>query len=418
MESQKEIYNYIKSISKYDFSEILKCARKLSKLEGFEQYDLKIAVIGTYTLQFFTRALRVMLLRENINVSIFEGDFNGINMEALDYESGLYKFKPEIVIILTDYRAIEIFPDILSEDKVVDEWVDKQMSYYKSIWKHIGDGLHNCHIFQSNIVLPIARVLGNLESNYYFSKRTCISLLNIQLMRQRYNYVTIVDIEYVASVIGKDSWFDDASYMMNKSGFALQYIGIISDLFAKQIAALRGKVRKCLVLDLDNTLWGGIVGEDGYDGIQLEPNDSVGESYLTFQRYVADLKRRGVILAVCSKNDYEIAKEVFMKNEYMVLKFDDFSSFVANWDDKAENLKKISSELNIGTDSFVFFDDNPAEREIIKMFLPEVEVINVPEEPAEYVKALEMSNAFEWLQITKEDLQRNDSYLNNKKRME
>lgn len=243
-------------------------------------------------------------------------------------------------------------------------------------------------------------------------------LLNMQLMRQRYNYVTIVDLEYVASFIGKENWFDNASYMVNKSGFALEYIGIVGDIFACQIVALKGKITKCLVLDLDNTLWGGIVGEDGYEGIQLDPNTAVGEAFLAFQRYVYELRSRGVILAVCSKNDYQIAKEVFFKNENMLLKFDDFASFIANWENKAENLKQISAELNIGTDSFVFFDDNPAEREIVRMCLPEVKVIDVPEDPAEYVKALELAVPFEWLQITKEDLQRNYSYQNNVKRTE
>jgi FkbH-like protein len=292
------------------------------------------------------------------------------------------------------------------------------MSYYKAVWEHLGTKLERCHIFQSNIVLPFTRVMGNLESNYYFSKRTCLSLLNIELTRQRYRYVTIVDLEYMAALVGKNNWFDDSAFMLYKTGFALQYVGIVSEMFSRQIAVLQGKVRKCLVLDLDNTLWGGIVGDDGYNEIQLDPNNAAGESFLAFQKYVRDLKNRGVILAVCSKNDYETAKEAFIKNEYMILKYDDFASFVANWDDKASNLRRISAELNIGTDSLVFFDDNPAEREIIRKYLPEVEVIEVPENPADYVKVLEQSSAFERLQITEEDLRRNNSYYNDKSRQE
>jgi FkbH-like protein len=222
----------------------------------------------------------------------------------------------------------------------------------------------------------------------------------------------------MAAAVGKDNWFDDSAYMLYKTGFALQYAGIVGEMFSRQIAVLQGKVKKCLVLDLDNTLWGGVVGDDGYNGIQLDPNNATGESFRAFQKYVRDLKSRGVILAVCSKNDYETAKEALIKNEYMILKYDDFASFVANWNDKASNLKSISAELNIGTVSLVFFDDNPAEREIIRKYLPEVEVIEVPQNPADYVKALEQSSAFEWLQITKEDLKRNNSYYNNKSRQE
>lgn len=418
MRSKEEIYEYAKTMDKTDFSEILKCARRISKLKDNEKYNIKIAVTGTSALQFFTMALKVMLFREHIFAKIYEGHYNGIQMDILDEESELYKLNPDIVIILTDYRSIERYPEMLSEDRAVEEWVNNQMSYYKAVWEHLGTKLEGSHIFQSNIVLPFTRVMGNLEGNCYFSKRTCLLLLNMELARQRYNYVTIVDLEYVAAFIGKNNWFDDSGYMLYKTGFALQYMGIVGDIFARQIAALQGKVRKCLVLDLDNTLWGGIVGEEGYDGIQLAPNNAAGESFLAFQKYVSDLKSRGVILAVCSKNDYETAKEAFIKNEYMILKFDDFASFVANWDDKASNLKKISSELNIGTDSLVFFDDNPAERELIRKYLPEVEVIDVPDNPADYVKVLEQSFAFDWLQITKEDLQRNYSYYNNKSRQE
>lgn len=418
MKNKEEIYEYAKTIDKTDFSEILKCARRISKLKDSEKNNIKIAVTGTSALQFFTMALKVMLFRENILAEIYEGHFNGIQMDIMDDESELYKFKPDIVIILTDYRSIENYPEILSEDKIVDDWVNNQMSYYKSVWHHLAAKLEGCHIFQSNVVLPLTRVMGNLESNYYFSRRTCLSLLNIELTRQRYNYVTIVDLEYMAALVGKNNWFDDSAYMLYKTGFALQYAGIVAEMFGREIAALQGKVRKCLVLDLDNTLWGGVVGDDGYNGIQLDPNNATGESYLAFQKYIRDLKSRGIILAVCSKNDHETAKEAFIKNEYMILKYDDFASFVANWDDKASNLKRISGELNIGTDSLVFFDDNPAEREIIRKYLPEVEVIEVPKNPADYVKVLEQSSAFEWLQITEEDLKRNNSYFNNKSRQE
>jgi FkbH-like protein len=179
-----------------------------------------------------------------------------------------------------------------------------------------------------------------------------------------------------------------------------------------------GNTRKCLVLDLDNTLWGGVVGDDGWEGIQLDPNNAVGEAYRAFQSYCLALRKRGVILAICSKNDEMTAKEPFEKNENMILSLNDVSCFVANWENKADNLRKIANELNIGIDSLVFFDDNPAEREIVKQFVPEVHVVDVPADPAFYVLQMEKEQPFEWLQITKEDLERTDSYSGNAKRQQ
>lgn len=188
--------------------------------------------------------------------------------------------------------------------------------------------------------------------------------------------------------------------------------------FVRQIKALRGNTKKCLVLDLDNTIWGGVVGDDGWEGIQIDPNNAVGEAYRFFQTYCLALRKRGVILAVCSKNDESIAKEPFEKNENMILRLDDISCFVANWENKADNLRKIAHELNIGIDSLVFFDDNPAEREIVKQFVPEVHVVDVPTDPALYVLQMEKEQPFEWMQITKEDLERTDSYSGNQKRQQ
>ena len=179
---------------------------------------------------------------------------------------------------------------------------------------------------------------------------------------------------------------------------------------------MKGHVRKGLVLDLDNTIWGGVVGDDGWDGIQLDPNEGTGEAYRYFQQYVLTLKQRGVILAVCSKNDEDKAKEPFEKNPHMLLRLEDISCFVANWEDKASNLQTIAQKLNIGVDSLVFFDDNPAEREIVRLHLPQVHVVDVPEDPALYAVTLDRETPFEWLQLTKEDLLRSDSYVRNQQR--
>lgn len=407
----------LKNIDITEYTEVLKCAKKCAKYAEKEKIsDLKIAVLGDYSIQFFVMVLRMLLLKYGIKACIYEGEYNGINMDVLNDDSEFYRFSPEITIILSDYRSLRELPMLLSDPEVVNSWVDNQVKNFVNLWEKIQEKLPGCYIMQANLVVPYEREIGNLEANYYFSKQNVYKLLNMELLKKHEKYVTLVDMEYLAGYVGKRNWFDDSAYMLNKLGFSIKYIGLACDIFARQIIAAKGKIKKCLVLDLDNTLWGGVVGDDGYDGIQLDPNNAIGEAYLNFQRYVLRLKNRGVILAVCSKNDMETAKEPFEKNENMLLKLDDIASFIANWEDKAGNLEKIAKELNIGIDSLVFFDDNPAEREIVKMYQPDVWVVDVPEDPAEYVKQLNMESPFEWVQITKEDISRSSSYIENKKR--
>ncbi|MCR5627895.1 MAG: HAD-IIIC family phosphatase, partial [Lachnospiraceae bacterium] len=211
---------------------------------------------------------------------------------------------------------------------------------------------------------------------------------------------------------------DEGSYFLTKQPFNMDYIGPVASDVTNAIKATLGFTKKCLVLDLDNTLWGGVVGDEGPLGINVDPNNALGEAYRHFQKYILSLKNRGVILAVNSKNDEEIAREPFEQNPDMLLKLDDFAAFVANWEDKASNLRLIAETLNIGIDSLVFFDDNPAEREIVRSFCPEVTVIDVPEAVEAYADALDRADAFRWAQITKEDMERSASYTENRHRDE
>lgn len=412
----KVLKTEMKLLSNEQHTEIIKIARRINKIQKkIIEFDMKIAVLGTCSIQYFVMVLRAYLLKYDITAQIYEGQYDGINMDVFDNESELYKFNPNVVIVLSDYRDIQNVSLLLSDPQEIDDYVSKQGTYYRELWDKLSD-ISGCHIFQTNIVTPLERILGNLEANFYFSRKNMYHLINIEMIKQKTSNVTIVDMEYMAECIGKNNWFDNKSYFMSKMGFSLNYIGIVCDVFAQQIAALRGKIKKCLVLDLDNTLWGGVVADEGVEGIRIEPNNAEGEAYLAFQKYILQLKERGVILAVISKNDYDIAKEPFEKNENMILKFNDFSAFIANWDNKAQNIDVVAQELNIGSDSFVFFDDNPAEREIVKMYHPEVTVIEVPENVAEYVTALEKAHPFEWLNITEEDISRTASYTSNRER--
>ncbi|HHT98054.1 MAG TPA: HAD-IIIC family phosphatase [Clostridiales bacterium] len=416
--NEKELKEALDNIEIEDYLGILKLGKRLmNTIKAFKQEkSIKIAVLGSCSIQHLISALRVYLLKYDIQADIYQGEYNGIEMDALSDGSDLYKFNPQIVLIMTYYKDIKIIPDLFAGDNDIELHLKREESRYRNLWNHINEKCQ-CHIFQTNFVLPSLRTLGNLEYKYKFSKNTYIQKINLHLLDSKPNNVDFIDLDFIASYVGKGKWFDNVAYFMSKQAFSLEVIGFVADTIAKMIAAHKGLVRKCLVLDLDNTLWGGIVGDLGFEGINLDPNDPIGEAYLNFQQYVLDLKNRGVILAVCSKNDLDIAKEPFIENKKMILSLDDISCFIANWDDKSSNLRQIASELNIGIDSLVFFDDNPAEREIVKRFLPEVWVVNVPEDPANYASVLAFENPFEWSYITKEDISRSQSYIQNKKRI-
>lgn len=404
-----------------DTLELLRYAKQMDHKNGFAGQEgesfLKIAVVGSFSTQHFVMALKAFLWKNHIFCDIYEGEFNGINSELLNLESGLFKFQPEYVIILTHYTDIIGYPNILSDAKAVEEWINERMAYFNKIWGNLKQ-MTNCTVLQTNFVIPMERELGNLEANCHASKTNCLKLLNIALTERHPDFIFIVDLDYIASTVGKLNWFDYSGYFLNKEGFQIRYLGQVATEFGKLILIKNGGLKKCLILDLDNTLWGGEVGDAGCDGIILDPNTAEGEAYRYFQQYIKNLKERGVILAVCSKNDLDHAKAPFLKNEFMILKLEDISCFIANWRDKASNIKQISLDLNIGLESMVFFDDSKVERELVKNYLPEVEVIDVPDSVEDYVKTLDGENVFTWFQVSEEDLERSKSYIDNIKREE
>ena len=401
-------------MEKLELSRLLKQIRRFEKEKSFKA-GVKIAVLGSFSVQYFVRFLKYFLVNNGLSCDIYEGEYNSINMEILNPDSGLYRFSPDYIVLLPYYEDVKEYPALLADDREIHEYLENEKNYYKKLWEKLS-AIPHVKILQSNFVLPPIQSLGNLEYQIGSSRDSYLKRLNEELIKERSPYVTIVDADSLSCKIGKYNWFDYSSYFLNKAGVRLEYMPEYVMLFVRQINALQGNTKKCLVLDLDNTLWGGVVGDDGWEGIQLDPNHAVGEAYRFFQKYILSLKERGVILAVCSKNEELAAKEPFQKNENMLIHLDDISCFKANWDDKAGYLRKIAEEMNIGTDSMVFFDDNPAEREIVRTYLPEVHVVEVPTDPAMYVLQMEKESPFEWLQLTNEDLKRTDSYKENRKR--
>ena len=290
------------------------------------------------------------------------------------------------------------------------------MARFESLWEKIHTEL-GAVIIQNNFDLPRLRLLGNLEASETFGSVNFVLRLNAEFASyaRNHSHLLINDILYLSAQVGQAGWFRPNywySFHMALSPTASVALG---HNVAAIVKSVYGKSKKCLVLDLDNTLWGGVIGDDGLQNLILGKDHPVGEAYLDFQRYVKNLRRRGVILAVCSKNDEENAKEGFSHPD-SVLKLEDFSVFKANWNTKCENIREIAAELNIGLDSIVFVDDNPAERAIVEEHLSEVAVPNVGSDVSVFAEVLEQERYFEVDKIVQDDLSRSAFYSSNVER--
>ena len=323
--------------------------------------------------------------------------------------SGLYRFHPDFVVLATTWRDLGHRPTTADDRFETLRKVDAELADWAFLWQTAHDRL-GCQIIQNNFDSPPWRTLGNHESRHPSGFSRYVTLVNLALQDDAPSFVTIHDIDHLSAIWGRWEWGDERFYHHAKLPCSPERLVDYAHSLASLILAQLGVARKCLVLDLDNTLWGGVIGDDGLAGIRLGQGDPESESFVAFQRYVKGLRDRGVILAVCSKNTDSVAREVFEKHPEMVLRLEDIACFMANWDDKATNLGRIASDLNIGLNSLVFVDDNPAERSIVRRLRPEVAVPELPADPAGYIMALERQRYFQTLTVSVEDLKRTDYY--------
>jgi FkbH-like protein len=407
------------------YPELIGVARRLDKIfskwseisDRISFIQTRVALVGNHTLSFLQAPLAVYLAGRGIRADWFTGEFDNYRQELLDEYSGIHKFNPQVLLLLLDHRAIHFWPEKGASREDVHDIVSKQVHEWEILWEKAHKG-SNAAVIQTNIALPCERVFGNFEVKAPWGPANYLRELNSIMAERAPSYVGICDAEYLSGYLGKQVWFDEPAWYNTGQGFGFQALNLLSRDLASMVAGLLGKSKKCLVLDLDNTLWGGVIGDAGVEGISLGRGNPVGEAFLDFQAYCRKLKKRGVLLAVCSKNNAEIAKTTFENHPEMVLKLEDFSAFIANWDDKATNIRKIASELNLGLDSFVFVDDNPAERALVRQFLPEVAVPELPDDPALFRRALDHRNYFETWTLTSEDLERSGYYAADSKRKE
>jgi FkbH-like protein len=387
------------------FSRSEKLVRDVWNVRPPRLRKLKIAVLGPNTTTFLIFVLRALCFRDGIDAEFYQGLYGALHQEILDGSSGLYKFQPNVVIVMPSWREAYNFASIENnEDPIIDGMIEQ----YTSLWAALSARC-SCHIIQHDIELPTQDTVGLPPAARQGGRTRITRLLNLAMSKQAPSYVSVLDTDEVVRRAGAQ-WHNPLLWYTAQQHPAPAALLELAEAQMAHVRSVVGLTRKVLICDLDNTLWGGVIGEDGLAGIKLGPGSPVGEAHADLQGYVLDLRRRGVLLAVCSKNNPEDAKLPFLRHPYSRLRLEDFSAFVANWEDKAVNLRKISDQLSLGPDSFVFLDDNPVERAWVRSQLPEVAVVDTGPSIFGYLEALDRGRYFYALQVSQDDVARPDRY--------
>ena len=364
----------------------------------------RVAVLGSYTTSQLVPMLRLAARAVGVHLELYEGGYGQYRQEILDPGSGMHAFGPDLVVLAVHHGEVSL--PLRSADP--DAEVDAEVARWASLWDVVAR-TSGARVVQHAFALPPEAPMGHLGSRIRGSRASMLREVNTRLAARAGTAVSIVDCDRLASWVGKQHWFDARYWHLAKQAVSLRFTPLLARHTAAVVAAELGLGRKCLVLDLDNTLWGGVVGEDGLQGIALG-GGPLGEAFLAFQDYVLALKDRGVILAVCSKNNDADAREVFERHPEMRIGLEDVALFLATWEPKHEQLRRIAKELDLGLDALVFVDDNPVEREAVRRFLPEVDVVTLPSDPSGYVEALASYPGFESASFTEEDAARTELY--------
>jgi FkbH-like protein len=381
---------------------------------------MKIAFLSNYTPDFLIKKFSKKLKNIGINHEIFLPGFNQYKQIILGEDSSFYKFNAELVFFSIDLNIL--IEDLLNRHFVengseIYEDVNNRFNQLLELLTKLKNKLPNIEIFIDNFYLDTKYLTKTLESNSPYAINYMPVKLNLQLeeFASQYKGVIVIDIYSVIQKFGEKELLDPRVNYITKSKFSGVGIEKFSDLYLSHIKAFKGLRKKVIVLDLDNTLWGGIIGEDGIENIILG-NDGLGKAFYDFQIELLKLHRQGILLAICSKNEEKTALDAIKNHPDMILREEYFSAIRINWSNKVQNINSIAKELNLGIDSFVFFDDSPFERKFVKSQLPEIEAPEMPEDPTYYADFLKDLDYFNFHKVTEDDLNRNKSYAANKER--
>ena len=393
-----------------DFKQIKRLLKQdLSTLPG-----MKVALLGDTATQFLATAVKGIGVERGFNVDLFEAEYNQVERQVLDPTSDYHQFGAKYTVVFqSTHKLLEIYS--LKNADQRNGLCEERIQFVRTL----------CETTEGKIIYLNYPEIDDTVFGQY-ANRTELSFtwqvrkLNYELMQltKEYPNLFICDIAALQNKFGRDWMFDSSVYVSTEMILSLDALPYVASRVMDIICAIEGKFHKCLILDLDNTVWGGVVGDDGWENIQVGHGLGIGKAFTEFQEWVKKLKNRGIIIAVCSKNDEDKAKEPFEKNPEMVLRLDGIAVFVANWENKADNIRAIQQILNIGFDSMVFLDDNPVERAIVRENIPSICVPELPEDPGDYLEYLYSLNLFETASYSSGDKDRTKQYQTEAKRVQ
>ena len=367
--------------------------------------EISISFNSSFTLDFLLEIIPLFFKSRNIEPKILKTNFGMLNIDLNNLNSAFWKNKTDIFVLLPTHRDLTNIPLINSNQNQINLYIKRECEKWFKLWSLIKKP-----IIQLTYDEPFEKFYGDSDGIHKNGFHAFIKKLNYQLIGKAPSNVTFIDTEEIISNVGITNWHDSRMYNLIKQPFSMDVLPTLAKNISSKIANKIGLSKKVIILDLDNTIWGGVAGEEKVKNLELGNDTPLGVSYSNFQKFIKSLHKKGVILCVCSKNTEKNAKNVFIKNKSMILKLSDITIFKANFKDKATNMREISKSLNLGLDSFVFIDDSLTECELIKKEIPEIFTIHLNGDPSNYSKKIEKYNLFKLDGLTKEDFTRNISY--------
>lgn len=399
----------------FDSNYILQNRKKIKKqlLEENPNFlEKKVAVLGGYTTAGIVQILDLFLLNYGIKAEFYESEYNKFYEDAMFANASLKEFAPDIIYLCTSNKNILQYPEINADAKQIETMLSNEYQKYEDIWNKLRQD-YNCPIIQNNFEMPLYRLMGNKDVSDIHGKGNYLNRLNDKFYEYAQNNANfyICDINYLSADYGLSKWSDPFFFYMYKYALNLNAVPYLAFNIARIIKSIFGKNKKGFVLDLDNTLWGGVIGDDGVEGLKLGPEEAEGQAYMDFQKYLKEHKQLGIILNIDSKNEYENAIAGLKHND-SCLSPEDFISIKANWQQKDINFMNIAKELDLLPESLVFVDDNPAERHIVS---EQIKAVSAPElsSPEHYIETIDRNGYFEITTFSKDDIKRNEMYKEN-----
>ncbi|HLX05949.1 MAG TPA: HAD-IIIC family phosphatase, partial [Candidatus Binatus sp.] len=409
----RQLFNEAPTLANAQF--VLKQAEPIR--EQLALVPCRLAILRSFTVEPVVPIVRALAMFHGIDLTVHVGDFNAYNTELLDPQSSFYGFNPDVVILATQTR--DVLPELWNGSVAAKDY-EALAARAASDVEHLIDSLRSrikAHLILNTLEMPNFPNAGILDSQRNSGQSEGIRTVNRRLRETAAKHLGVYVLDYDALIarFGRLTWGDESKWLTMRMPLSADSFVHLAREYLRFLLPLCGRTCKALVIDLDNTIWGGVIGEDGLDEIKLGA-EYPGNAYLEVQRAILDLHRRGIILAICSKNNPEDALEVFKKHDSMLLRLDHFAATRINWKSKPENIRELAADLNIGIDALAFLDDNPLEREEVRMLLPEVHVIDLPAGPAHFAVALRSTPIFERLVLSNEDRDRGAYYLAERQR--